>query len=140
MTNKLKKTCKPCVVTSSVDRRAFGCNHLERMAHALDFVLRDSHSEASPIEEQLKQCPEAFKAGELLERALNSLKYGQDEMYASRTLAASGRRDQPSHRLIGLPLDTTIPHIKNVPWHYCTRTDEQLAAQLGQSLLRLARM
>jgi hypothetical protein len=36
-----------------------------------------------------------------------------------------------------LPLATTIPNIKNIPWRYCTRTDEQLAAQLGKSLLRL---
>ena len=56
---------------------------------------------------------------------------------AKRSLAASGRRDHPSHRLIGLPLATTIPNIKNIRWHYCTRTDEQLAAQLGKSLLRL---
>ncbi len=80
MTNKLKKTCKTHVVTRPVDRRSLGCNETERVAHALDLVLRDSHFETSPIEEQLKQCPEAFKAGELLERALNPLKYGQDEV------------------------------------------------------------
>jgi hypothetical protein len=50
------------------------------VTRALDLVMRDSHSQTNPIEEQLKQCPEAFKAGELLERALNSLKYGQDDV------------------------------------------------------------
>lgn len=54
-----------------------------------------------------------------------------------RALATSGRHDRSAYRLIGLPLATTIPNIKNIPWHYCTRTDEQLAAQLGKSLLRL---
>src|SRR5882672_9223506 len=56
---------------------------------------------------------------------------------ARRALASSGRRDHSAYRLIGLPLATTIPNIKNIPWHYCTRTDEQLAAQLSKSLLRL---
>jgi hypothetical protein len=83
MTNKLKKTCETCAVTRPVDGRSFGCNEIERVAHALDLVFRDSHFETSSIEEQLKQCPEAFKAGELLERALNSLKYGQDEVSQS---------------------------------------------------------
>ncbi len=56
---------------------------------------------------------------------------------ARRTLAPSRGRGRSSYRLIGLPLATTIPNIKNIPWHYCTRTDEQLAAQLGKTLLRL---
>jgi hypothetical protein len=49
MTNKLKKTCKTRVVTRPVDRRSLGCNETERVAHALDLVLRDSHFETSPI-------------------------------------------------------------------------------------------
>ena len=56
---------------------------------------------------------------------------------ARRALATAGRRGPAPYRLIGLPLATTIPNIKNIPWHYCTRTDEQLAAQLGKILLRL---
>jgi len=53
--------------------------------------MRDSHSQTNPIEEQLKQCPEAFKAGELLERALSSLNYGQDEVSQDeRWLAPAG--------------------------------------------------
>ena len=31
-----------------------------------------------PIVEQLKQCPEAFKVGEILGKAFESLKYAQD--------------------------------------------------------------
>ena len=31
-----------------------------------------------PIVEQLKQCPEAFKVGEILGKAFDSLKYAQD--------------------------------------------------------------
>lgn len=52
-------------------------------------------------------------------------------------MAASGGRDHSSSRLIGLPLATTVPNIRNLRWHYCTRTDEQMAARLGKSLLRL---
>jgi hypothetical protein len=36
-----------------------------------------------------------------------------------------------------LPLDVTIPQLKNVPWRYSTRWDEKPAAQLAKSLLRL---
>ena len=31
-----------------------------------------------PIVEQLRQCPEAFKVGEILGKAFDSLKYAQD--------------------------------------------------------------
>lgn len=54
-----------------------------------------------------------------------------------RALVTSGRHGRSSYRLIGLPLAVSIPNIKNIPWHYCTRTDERLAARLGKSLLRL---
>ena len=80
MTNKPKKTCKTRVSGGPVDGRSLSCNETERVAHALDLVLRDTHYETSLIEDQFKQCPEAFQAGELLERALNSLKYGHDEV------------------------------------------------------------
>jgi hypothetical protein len=91
MTNKPKKTSKTRAMAKSGDRRSFGCNDAEHVAHALDLVLRDSHSQTNPIEEQLRQCPEAFKAGELLERALNSLKYGHDEeSQADRWLPPAG--------------------------------------------------
>jgi hypothetical protein len=35
---------------------------------------------ADPIVEQLKQCPEAFKVGEILSKAFGSLKYRQEEV------------------------------------------------------------
>ena len=91
MTNTLKKKCKTCIVAKQVVGCLFGCNETERVSRALDLVMRASCSETNPIEEQLKQCPEAFQAGELLERALNSLKYGQDQVSQSeRWLPPSG--------------------------------------------------
>jgi hypothetical protein len=91
MTNKLKKTLKTRAMAKSGNRHSFGCNDTEHVAHALDLVLQDSHTQTNPIEEQLRQCPEAFKAGELFERALNSLKYGNDEVsQAERWLPPAG--------------------------------------------------
>ena len=40
-------------------------------------------------------------------------------------------------RVIGLPLDVTLPRLKGIRWRYCTRWDEGPAAVLGTSLLRL---
>jgi hypothetical protein len=42
-----------------------------------------AHSEAKvtdPILEKLRQCPEAFKVGEILGKAFDSLKYRQEEV------------------------------------------------------------
>src|SRR6202521_1046927 len=56
----------------------------------------------------------------------------------------SGRRAIPATRrschapcLIGLPVDVTVPKIRDIPWRFCTRWDEKPAATLGSSLLRL---
>ncbi len=80
MTTKLKKKCNTCVVAGQVGGCLFGCDKTVRVMRALDVLTDDADSQKNPIEEQLKQCPEAFKAGELLERALDSLKYSQDEV------------------------------------------------------------
>jgi hypothetical protein len=91
MKSKARKKSKSYAVTKPIAGRSLGCIETERVAHALDIVLRDSGSKAIPIEEQLRQCPDAFKAGELLERTLNSLKYDQDEVsQAERWLPPAG--------------------------------------------------
>jgi hypothetical protein len=43
-----------------------------------------------PIMEQLKQCPDAFKVGEILGKVFDSLKYGQYEILADRLLPPAG--------------------------------------------------
>ena len=53
-----------------------------------------------------------------------------------QVVAACGSRDATA-RLIGQPLDVTIPILKGIRWRFCTRWDEQPAAQLAKSLLRL---
>src|SRR5260221_12155088 len=40
-------------------------------------------------------------------------------------------------RLIGLPIPATVPKITGIRWRFCTRWDEEPAAVLGKSLLRL---
>ena len=40
--------------------------------------------------EQLKQCPDAFKVGEILGKVFDSFKYGQDEILADRLLPPAG--------------------------------------------------
>jgi len=45
---------------------------------ALEEVTLGRVNTNDPIVEQLKQCPEAFKVGEILGKAFDSLKYAQD--------------------------------------------------------------
>jgi hypothetical protein len=40
--------------------------------------------------EQLKQCPDAFKVGEILGKVFDSFKYGQAEILADRLLPPAG--------------------------------------------------
>lgn len=54
-------------------------SELRRVTHELESVIRENPRQADPIVEQLKQCPEAFKAGEMIGKMLDSLKYNQDK-------------------------------------------------------------
>ena len=50
----------------------------KRVLRALEEATRNRVNNNDPIVEQLKQCPEAFKVGEILGKACDSLKYAQD--------------------------------------------------------------
>jgi hypothetical protein len=50
----------------------------KRVFRALKEASRGRVNVNDPIMEQLKQCPEAFKVGEILGKAFDSLKYTQD--------------------------------------------------------------
>ena len=50
----------------------------KRVLRALKEATRGRASTNDPIMERLKQCPEAFKVGEILGKAFDSLKYVQD--------------------------------------------------------------
>ena len=49
-----------------------------RVLRALEEVAHGHVNTNDPIVEQLRQCPEAFKVGEILGKAFDSLKYAQD--------------------------------------------------------------
>ena len=49
----------------------------KRILRALEDVTRGRTNTNDPIVEQLNRCPEAFKVGEILGKALDSLKYAQ---------------------------------------------------------------
>ena len=50
----------------------------KRVLRALEEARHGRVNTNDPIVEQLKQCPEAFKVGEILGKAFDSLKYAQD--------------------------------------------------------------
>jgi hypothetical protein len=52
-------------------------SEFQRVTHELEAVTRENPRQADPIVEQLRQCPEAFKAGEMIGKMLDSLKYNR---------------------------------------------------------------
>ena len=68
----------------------FGCTRSERVMRELDALLASSESQKDPIEEQLRQCPEAFKAGELLGRLFDQIKYDRDDPGEARSMPPAG--------------------------------------------------
>ncbi|MGA9790413.1 MAG: hypothetical protein WBQ43_06955 [Terriglobales bacterium] len=52
--------------------------NVKRVLRALEEAMNGHTNTNDPIVEQLKQCPEAFKVGEILGKAFDSLKYAQD--------------------------------------------------------------
>jgi len=52
--------------------------NIKRVLRSLDEARHGRARTNDPIMEQLKQCPEAFKVGEILGKAFDSLKYAQD--------------------------------------------------------------
>ncbi|MGA8508632.1 MAG: hypothetical protein WB762_23750 [Candidatus Sulfotelmatobacter sp.] len=65
-------------IKSSIQRRRVNCAEVERVMRELETAIQSGATTRDPIVEQLKQCPEAFKVGEILGKAFDSLKYAQD--------------------------------------------------------------
>jgi hypothetical protein len=63
----LKKKCNKCRVAKRVGGCLFGCNKRERLARELDLLIQEADSRIDPVVEQLRQCPEAFTAGKVIE-------------------------------------------------------------------------
>ena len=56
----------------TIDERA------KRVVRALKAARHGCVNANDPIMEQLRQCPEAFKVGEILGKAFDAIKYAQD--------------------------------------------------------------
>ena len=50
----------------------------KRVLRTLEEATHGRVNTSDPIMEQLRQCPEAFKVGEILGKAFDSLRYAQD--------------------------------------------------------------
>jgi hypothetical protein len=62
----------------------------QEVLYALREAKRATVTVRDPIMEQLKQCPDAFKVGEILEKVFDSFKYGQNDILADRLLPPAG--------------------------------------------------
>ena len=64
---------------------------MKRVMRLLEEAVHSDSNSHDPIMEQLRQCPEAFKVGEILGKAFDSLKYAQnDGATVERYLPPSG--------------------------------------------------
>jgi hypothetical protein len=64
---------------------------IERVMRALAEAAHSNSNVVDPIVERLRQCPEAFKVGEILGKAFDSLKYRREEAVdGDRMLPPSG--------------------------------------------------
>jgi hypothetical protein len=63
---------------SPTPRYRFDSDKVKRVMQALEEARQNRANTCDPIMEQLKQCPEAFKVGEILGKAFDSLKYAQE--------------------------------------------------------------
>ena len=75
----LKKKCQKCRVALTVGSCLFGCNSKERLARELQLLIQEADSHIDPLMEQLRQCPEAFEAGYLMEQMFGLLRNASQE-------------------------------------------------------------
>ena len=85
-----QKDCKNRKAVSRATRYRSVSAQVERVVRELEAVNSDNPRPTDPIVEQLKECPEAFKAGEILGKILDSLKYSQLNDQAERYLPPAG--------------------------------------------------
>jgi hypothetical protein len=90
MKARMKKKCKTCIVARRIAGCLFDCNPMERVTRELDALMLASSAERHPIEEQFSQCPEAFQAGEVVERMFRSGRTGHEEPDQERLLPPAG--------------------------------------------------
>ena len=72
------KKPKHSIAASRATPRLVDREDFKRVMQELKAACRDNR-QADPIVEQLRQCPDAFKAGEMIGKMFDSIKYGKDE-------------------------------------------------------------
>jgi hypothetical protein len=72
------KKPKHSIAASRATARPVDPEEFKRVMQELESACRNNR-QADPIVEQLKQCPDAFKAGEMVGKMFDSIKYGKDE-------------------------------------------------------------
>lgn len=85
-----QKTRKTCRAAEQVAECLLSATKAERVLRELDLVAQGAMRHENPIQEQLRKCPEAFQAGELLGKMCDSLKYSLEEAGDERCLPPAG--------------------------------------------------
>ena len=86
----LKTKCSRCRVAQLKAGCLFGCTKEERVMRELDLVAQGAVRQEDPIEEQLRRCPDAFKAGELVGKMCDQIKHGRNQTAGERHLPPAG--------------------------------------------------
>jgi len=68
----------------------FAHSRVEKVMQALDLASHGVRRQKDPLQEQLRRCPEAFKAGELVGKICDQLKYDHGETASERSLPPAG--------------------------------------------------
>jgi hypothetical protein len=90
-----RKDCKSSSKVNRTSGRRVVSNQVQRVLRELQAAACESSRKTDPFVEQLKQCPEAITAGEMIGKMLDSLKYGPGH-------------DQAGHRHLP-PAGTVVP-------------------------------
>lgn len=86
-----QRQCRIHSAAKRPGRSRLASGEVERVMRELEAATGDGSRQTDPFVEQLKQCPEAFKAGEMIGKMLDSLKYSQaDDATADRYLPPAG--------------------------------------------------
>jgi hypothetical protein len=85
-----QRKCKVRRLAEQGAASLLGYTKAERVMKALNLVARGAMRQEDPIQEQLRKCPEAFQAGELIGKMCDRLKYSQAEVGDERYLPPAG--------------------------------------------------
>jgi hypothetical protein len=85
-----QKTRKTCRAAEQVAEYLPRMTKADKVVRELDLIAQGAVRQADPIQEQLRKCPEALQAGELIGKICDRLKYSPDEAGDERCLPPAG--------------------------------------------------